>query len=60
MNAFNLDEAEVVELKNNELEEVDGGLVPAVAIACFVAGGLGLVFLAGVAEGMLESYNAHH
>lgn len=56
MNAFNLDQAEVVELKNNEQEDVVGGIAPFVLLGI----GLGVVFLAGVAEGVLESYNAHH
>jgi len=60
MSNFNFDQAEVVELKNAEMIDVDGGLAPVVAVALIIAGGGLLVFAAGVAEGMLEVYNAKH
>jgi len=43
MNTFNLDQAEVAELKNHELAEVDGGIAPLLII--------GGIFLIGVFVG---------
>ncbi|MFD2934834.1 class IIb bacteriocin, lactobin A/cerein 7B family [Spirosoma flavum] len=60
MSNFNFDQAEVVELKDAEMINVDGGIAPVVAVALIIAGGALLVFAAGVAEGMLEVYNAKH
>ncbi len=54
MNAFNLDQAEIVELKNNEFTEVEGGVIPLILIG---AGWGVMLVCSAIALGLKEKYD---
>ncbi len=44
----------MVELRNDELMEIDGGAISVLGASLIV---LGVIFVAGIATGILESYS---